>query len=360
MSDGSYRSAVQAWREHLRAGGATPWAEFRENPQPAGASDSGPAGAVQLELVRRLDSTTPGFDGLADLVLSTPAPGRGSIDVPLDWAHPRPYGAPAVDPADLSPDELVRVAVGVLDRLLPDTSPAAPSRRKPLLAKGFRVAGAPEAARLAREGMLAKGWREGSVRARRFVFGSPLADGMAQLWSTRVADGAAVPWRELWRRTTQRGLPASLRFDELLEQPGRTVPVTGTLTDIAATMRREHGVDVGPAPDLVATELIRRLNPVLAMRFSRERRREIAPAVRELVELRPAARELGRPAVELGRSGREPIRQLGVPAGARAWAEQVGGDYARNAMVDVPSDAALDLALDAIAQGWVRRVKGSG
>ena len=66
-------------------------------------------------------------------MLTTAAPGRGRVDVPLSWPSadqdsPR-FGTPPIEPDEVPGDELVRLAVGVLARQLP-TASRLPHRRR--------------------------------------------------------------------------------------------------------------------------------------------------------------------------------------------------------------------------------------
>ena len=118
----SYDEAVTGWADHLRSGGTTTWSVWLED-GPGTATPTRPLpDGVHLELLRRLN-TAAGDElvpGLADLVLSTASPGRGLVDVPLPWPPDPPrYGSPAIDPERLPEEELIRLATGVIVRLLP-------------------------------------------------------------------------------------------------------------------------------------------------------------------------------------------------------------------------------------------------
>ena len=116
MTDASRRRPARAWGwvAHLREGGTTPWATG-----PDDASDAGPylPGAQQLELLRRLNRR-PARRRPRDRVLAAPAPGRGRPDLAAGRAvaEARPSARRPVDPADLSADELLRVATALLRR----------------------------------------------------------------------------------------------------------------------------------------------------------------------------------------------------------------------------------------------------
>lgn len=365
-SDPDLLARMAAWQEHLRQGGTTTWSRFSGPVTPTGERlDEGAGGrpsegsderlrewpsAVHLELVRRLDGSLPDFAGLADLVWATPAPGRGRVDVPLPGGGPAPFGAPPMEPELLPAAELLRVAVGVLDRLVGDpvvTTPGAPGRGM-LPRRHFQVSGTPVACKLARSGLLRAGWREHPRRARHFVFGAPLPDAVAQLWSDRVAGGAATSWPDLWRRLASSAeLPGRLRFDELVQAAGKhAVPVYGTLDEVAAQLNRRYRVKLDPAPgmDLVATALRRRLNATLATRMTWDRRRAAGPVITEVI----------------GQS-RTPVTRLSVPPAERHWASAHGSrpaDYPQGPALDAPvvvaDERVLQLGIDAIGRGWVR------
>ena len=153
--------------------------------------------AAHLELVRRINEQAgEPVPGLADLVLATPAPGRGRVDVPLPWpAAPGPaFGIPPIDPAQLPEEELVRLAVGVLARFLPRVPAPDPTPRAGPLAGA--VAPAIPAARQPR------------ARSRRSARGSsprdswrPTGDPSTSSWVGRCE----VMMAEHWAAATARG-----------------------------------------------------------------------------------------------------------------------------------------------------------
>ena len=122
--------------------------------------------AVHLELVRRINLrglTGSGTPRLADLVLSTSAPGRGLVDVPLPWSTPPRFGSPPIAPEQVPDEELIRLAVGVLARLLPGVPPpsAAPDlARWPMpWRRRFRLYGSPVTVEAVRRQLLRPGSR---------------------------------------------------------------------------------------------------------------------------------------------------------------------------------------------------------
>lgn len=344
-SSGDHRGRLAAWQEHLRAGGATPWREFAGAGLQPGAR---PGSAVHLELIRRLDSNLPDFASLADLVLATATPGRGRVDVPV-MGDPSPrVGAPAVDPARVDVEELLRLATAVLAPLVL-AAPPAPSRPAPRgqwFARRFRVWGPPVARRQLRDALLARGWRETPSGGTTFVLGSPVNDGVAQVWAQRVERGGMVTWPRLWRRFEARDrLPSSLDHRTLLATAralgGRVESMEGTTGELADQARARLGLDLDGAPDLVAVDLTRRLNAVLTTRVPDRDRPALAPRVASVVGV-----------------SADPVTSLAVPAGRLAWALRQPGppaDYAQHAgrgPQTVPADRVLELALAAIGRGW--------
>jgi len=348
----SRERAAWSWTEQLRSGGSTPWsawlAEERDDSAgpPAGWS---PAGAAQLELVRRLAAAAgdgpsgPAFTRLADLVLSRSGPGRGLAEQPLAWpgggevTAQRRFGAPPVDPADVPVDELVRLAVGTLTELLlagpPVPEPTPPRRRLLTRTPAFRLAGAPVTTSVVRRELGAAGHVEGGRSPRVLLLAEPLDAALAQVWSARVQRGAAVRWRGFVQRWAgRRDLPPSADLAALArlwaERVGHdrvhVVAPTGRPAGLAAEVL---GLPLRPgtrppAPtrwrDLspAAVDVARRVNGVLGVRTDRRRRDEV---VRGLVD-----------ALDVAPSGSRPVRGLSVPAEHRDWcadrAEQVTDD----------------------------------
>ncbi len=274
--------AVRAYAAHLCAGGGETWGRWRAHltgQEPFDATGPRPGGA-QLEVVRRL-VRLPAADlpGLADLVLHTPAPGRGRVEAPLPWPGlAEPPGPAPVAPDRLPDDELLRVCLGVLSdlccRLVAADPGPAPVPWRRAVARRLRRSRGPVV-----------------------LQGGPLELMMAQRWTEGVAAGEGVGWPRLWRRAEARG-----------RLPGRV--------DLAGRARRaaeRHGagrvvvrLDAEPpqigSPDLVGVDLWCRLNPVLAHRaldggaVARVLRRLLVPD-------EPA------------------VRTLSVPEPQRAWAQ---------------------------------------
>jgi hypothetical protein len=325
-----YAERVRAWAADLRAGSTQTWAEFRDGaPVPTTESTAAPLpGAAQLELVRRLAATSgdvPHFGELADLVLTTTGPGRGLVDVPLPWHGPPPMtGTPPVEPDALPPDELVRAATGALVALLASMSPPPPvreARRWPPWRRGFVLLGAPITVGLVRAALLDHGLREGGSRATCFVLGGPLDDLMAQQWAARVRGGAALRWQRLWRAAQANNrVPPAVALPALAARLARRVDLqrvhvvvaddtTKTLAHVAGVL----GVPAGPLPEqseVLATDLLRRLNPALTLAVGAVRRRRLVDRVWPEI------------------AGGEPTTRLGIPGGRFAWAAATGEQMA--------------------------------
>ena len=327
-----YADTVRAWADRLRAGSTQTWTDFLESGETTrgatGATGTLP-GAAQLELVRRLATlpdlrATPGFDDLADLVLTTAGPGRGLVDVPLPWPA-RDHevdllGTPAIAPEELPAEEVLRACTGTLVRLLA-AEPLEPVRRasrpwRPWR-RGFTLLGAPTTVELVRGALLGCGLREGGPRTTYLVLGGPLEELMAQRWSARVRAGAGLRWQRMWRlAATNDRVPPGIaiptiashlaeEFDAsrvhvvLGEDAGATLGLVGEILGVSAE-------PVAHRYDPLATDLLRRINPVLTLAVGEEGRRDV------VTRLWPDV------------AGGEDSGPLGVPAGQVGWATGAG------------------------------------
>lgn len=321
-----YADRVRAWADQLRGGSTRTWPEFlAAGPSaPAGPSDRPLPGAAQLELVRRLAGTDlPDFGRLADLVLTSAGAGRGLVDVPLPWPADAPadrIGSPPTEPAELPADEILRVCATVLGQLLA-AEPAAPPRRdhhpwRPWR-RSFALLGAPTTVALVRSALRSQGLREGGARTTYFVLGGPLEDLMAQRWSARVRAGAGMRWQRMWRtaETNDRvppgvALPAlAQRLAEQVDPSRVHVVLAADATTALAHVAEVLGVaghPVAERPDTLATDLLRRVNPVLGLRVGDEERRRV----------------VGRTWREL--AGGEGPYPLAAPARRQDWAVRTG------------------------------------
>ena len=329
MGDDSYDQAVSSWTAHLREGGTTPWDRFRDQAGPASAAVVRPLpDSVHLELVRRINLATGGVahPGLADLVLATAAPGRGRVDVPLPWpGSPPRFGIAPMDPGALPPDELVRLSVGVLARLLPGVPvpPAGQTRsRWPLpWRRRFRLHGSPGTVAAVRQSLLARGLVESDWRPTHIVIARPIEVMMAEHWAASVRAGGILKWGTLWRRTQARGqLPRRIdvaavagRLQDQAGGRGRNVHVvlardTRHALALTADLLRTKPVEVPEAGDPSTSDLLRRLNRLTALTSGTEHVRALSSALVRVLDDAPVAGDVRPPA---------------TPEASRHWARDV-------------------------------------
>lgn len=331
-SDAGYADRVRAWAGLLRSGSTQTWSAFLDGPAAeatgVGAGSLLP-GAAQLELVRRLAAGTgdelPDFAGLADLVLTTTGPGRGLVDVPLPWpgaevVSPPGIGTPPVEPDQLPAEELLRVSAGVLARLLaaePRVPVRRPSRPWRPWRRAFTLLGAPTTVELVRAALLARGLREGGPRTTYLVLGGPLEDMMAQRWSARVRAGAGLRWQRMWRTAaTNDRVPPGIALPTIASHladeftPARVhvvlAPDASTTLSLVGEILGVSTEPVADRYDVLATDLLRRVNPVLHLAVGEDARRQV---VRDLWPELAAGEEPG---------------PLGAPASQLDWAVAAG------------------------------------
>ncbi|MGY2877014.1 hypothetical protein ACVW00_004204 [Marmoricola sp. URHA0025 HA25] len=375
--EAAYAGRVRAWAGQLRTGSSPTWREFLARPDPEKSlRHDGPLpGAAQLELVRRLADqhpAVPRFAELADLVLTTAGPGRGLVDAPLPWPAERTVGTPAVEPDELPAEEILRACAGVLARLLaPEAALPSPRVARPWRPwrKGFTLLGGPTTVELVRGALHQRGLREGGARTTWFVLGGPLEDLMAQRWSARVRAGAGVRWQRLWRTAaTNDRLPPAIALPTIARHvaeefdPARVHVVLaedpqGALEIVADVL----GVAGGPVEayaDVLATDLLRRVNPPLGLAVGEEARRRIIDRVwRDLAGGEEAA-PLGAPAAQLDWAVATGERMANALSAGRY---AVHGDPAivvptrRPGVRRVPDpDAVLAHALLVVGRAWQR------
>lgn len=326
-----YAGQVRAWAGQLRVGSTQTWAEFLAAPAIAALpwdADAPLPGAGQLELVRRLAmERAPEHARLAELVFGTAGGGRGRVDVPLPWPaddtpdHGGPViGTPPVASDELSADEVLRVAAAVLVRLLAAARPEPAEGRgrswRPWR-RGVTLLGAPATVALLRGALHERGLREGGARTTYLVVGAPLEELMAQRWSARVRAGAGMRWQRMWRTAEVHDrVPPGIAVPALAARladevgPSRVHVILGADADAAALLVGEVlGIELGSFEDRhdsLATDLLRRVNPLLTLAVGEDRRREIVTRVW--------------PEVAAG----EDSGPLGVPAGHWDWAVRTG------------------------------------
>ncbi|MCW2752670.1 MAG: hypothetical protein JWQ32_81 [Marmoricola sp.] len=371
----THDALVRAWAADLRDGSTQRWADFRVGARPASpAPADGPLpSAAQLELVRRLDKDLPSFGHLADLVLATAGPGRGLVDVPLPGG-PAGFGTPPIEPDALPADELVRIACGVLVTLLIRDVPAAappPSFAWRPWRRGVTVLGAPLTAAVLRDELRARGIRDGGRHPTCVVLGGPLDRLMAERWSARVAAGGGMRWQRLWESAiAQDRLPPGIQLGtiaaRLSEQFGAANVHVVLAADQAAAVALAGellGLDLPPAvprpgSGVLATDLLRALNPLLVLNVGEDGRDRLADQVWP------------------GLAGVESDLELAPPPGKVEWAQTMAervisdlrvGDYAVHGDPDtvvpvrrtstrsnVDPEDVLEFALGVLGRSWVR------
>lgn len=329
----AFEQRAWSWVSHLREGGTTPWCHWRtpDDGQVYSAPGVPLPGAAQLELVRRLAELSPGagFAQLADVVYGMSGPGRGLPELPLvgapvdEASGPRP-----VDPADVPPSELVRVAAGVLVSLMlgmrePHHEPTPPRRLMPW-AKAVRVTGAPLTSSGLRRQLRSQGY---DVRGRRplvVVVGLPFDLMMAEVWARRVLLGSDVRWSRFWARWHQA--PHLPGFADLGQLANRWADQVGPHR-VHVVLARDHaqaaaltgslvGADLvvpDPAFPAEAVDLVRAVNKVLNVAVTQERHDELLREVVRPLVATPGSPRLAPPPRLLGwaaATARESVRRL--------------------------------------------------
>ena len=376
--EAAYADRVRAWAGELRAGSSQTWRAFLDGASTSARplDEDGPLpGAAQLELVRRLAAETdlPRFAELADLVLATAGPGRGLVDAPLPWPAERSVGTPSVEPDELPADELLRASAGVLAKLLAaeaDLPAAHRSRPWRPWRRGFTLLGAPTTVELVRAALLDRGLREGGgSRTTWFVLGGPLEDLMAQRWSARVRAGAGVRWQRLWRTAaTNDRLPPGIALPTIARHvadefdPARVHVVLADdprqVFRVVADLLGVPGAPLEPRVDVLATDLLRRVNPVLGLAVGDVARRRVVDRVWPEIAAGEDPAPLGAPAAHLDWAVATGERMADALSGGRY---AVHGDPAivvptrRRDVRRVPDpDAVLEHALLVVGRAWQR------
>jgi hypothetical protein len=239
-----------AWIAHLRAGGTTPWRSWTSSD----ASDEGRflPGAQQLEVLRRLNAAGRPPAALVERVLTASAPGRGRPDLELVGVdEARRFGPPAVDPAELSDEELLRVATGLLAEDLVTAGVAAPIERKPRrLRTRYELAGDPWLSSAYTAALVAEGRPPGGSGRSVHVLGADLGTMLAHTWTAGAFGTGAPSWPDfLARLRARRRLPRRVDLPGVVER-FRARPHTGQVGVV---------LDLGELPGLVG---VRRLDPV--------------------------------------------------------------------------------------------------
>ena len=353
------RQVAWAWVDHLRAGGTTPWRDFRSGhrtdlvpdrapgpaPDRADVSRGRLPGAAQLELARLLaeraaNQPDPDARGaLIDRALERSGPGRGLLELPLDLVGDlagnlagKPTdraGAPATDPADVPAEELVRVGVGLLVAELLRAGAQAGSnrnRRRRPFSGSFLLGGAPTTTAAVRAALADAGHLGGGRSPEVVLLAPPLEQMLGQVWSARVQRGAPVSWTDfVGRWSRQVALPPSADLSALARSwaervgAGRVHVVADpdplrTAADLLGIRLRAPGrastPDLLPLPG-AAVDLLRRVNQVLAVRVPEDQQ----AAFRRVVSASWASGSRGMPA-DAGEPG------IVVPSRHRRWVEE--------------------------------------
>lgn len=375
-----YEQAVRGWAQHLVEGGETPWSRWVGDASKSAGVDGPLPAAAQLEVVRRLDGTVPDFAGLAALVLRTPAPGRGLVDVPLPWAGDAAegarFGTPPVDPRDLPVDELVRVCVGVLVGLLsPVQAQAGPLDPEPALHRWRRpqagLHGSPVTTSALRHELAERGVRlGGGPHARHVVIALPLEQMMAEHWARRVRTGSGIGWARMWQQvatheTLPGGVDVAARAGELAARfgAGRVHVVLGADPhEVARGVTTLLGVRPVPlfvSGEVAGADLLRRVNPVLTLSVGEERRRALADVLQQLC-VRADAPRLGAPprqlewAVRAGERVASCLRTADYAVHGDPGLVVPGAQDAPGVRRTVDARDTLLVALRAVERAWVR------
>jgi hypothetical protein len=301
------RARAWSWIAHLREGGTTPWAAWSS----ATGADQGRflPGAQQLELLRRLNRAGRPSRELVGRVLTASAPGRGRPDLELVGVDAgRRFGPPAVDPADLPDDEVLRVATGLIaEDLVAAGTPGDAPRRTRRFRTRYELAGDPWLA-AAHTAALSDDGRPPGGRGRAVhVLGADVATMLAHTWAAGAFGAGGPSWPDfLVRARARRRLPRRVELAGVVERY-RARPHTGHVGVV---------LDPGALPGLVG---IRRLGAVPDVSApAAELARQTAAALSLLVLPGRQAELLGtrlRPALADG--GPLPV----VPPEHRDWVE---------------------------------------
>jgi hypothetical protein len=277
-SDGVARA--WGWVHHLRSGGATPWSQWQDPAPPAEQAGRYLPGAQQLELLRRLNLAARPSAELAERVLAASAPGRGLPDLGLVGAlPPSRFGPPPVDPAELAPEELVRVATALLaEDVVAAGDPDRPRRVK-LLRRRYRMLGDPELARPIREALTADGRPPGGPSATVVVLGTGLDRMLAHVWTARSFGVGVRPWGDyLAAEGRRRSLSPRVDLAAVAETwagrvgSSRVHVVIGDARLAARLAGRRRAVPHAAELSADAVELARRTAPVVGTLVTPERR----------------------------------------------------------------------------------------
>jgi hypothetical protein len=266
------RARAWSWIAHLRDGGTTPWREWTSTDTGGSAESRFLPGAQQLELLRRLNLVGPPEARLVERVVAASAPGRGRPDLELVGVDAeRRFGPPAVDPADLPDDELLRVATGLIaEDLVAAGTPSGAPRRTRRLRTRYELAGDPWLAAAHTRALVADGRPPGGSGRSVHVLGTDLPTLLAHTWATGAFGAGAPTWPDFLARVrARRRVPRRVDLHEVVER-FRARPHTGRV-DVVLDLARLPGL-VGvrrlePVPDVPAhaTELARQVGSALSL-----------------------------------------------------------------------------------------------
>jgi hypothetical protein len=308
-------AAAWLWVDHLRSGGTTPWLAWlaeASNADDPRRGDRLLPGAQQLELVRRLNVAGRPSAGLVERVLVASAPGRGRQDLELLGAvEPLAFGPPPIDPATLSADDLVRVAVGLIaeDVVGAGGPPSEPAKVRRWRTR-YRLAGDRWLADAMRAELVAQGRPPGGRGAVAAVVGTDLATMVAHEWMASCFSDGGVDWADYCAGMRRRGrLP---RRVDLAATAARWATELGGAAQVRvvldpARVAKVVGVRrLAVLPDVAAdaAELARRTAGALGILVTPPRRTELMRTV-----LRPRL---------AGLPGPRPV----VPHAHREWLEE--------------------------------------
>src|SRR4051812_23047826 len=193
------------WVAHLRDGGTTPWAAWRDPAPDDEQAGRYLPGAQQLELLRRVNAERLPTPELAERVIAASAPLRGRPDLGLVGVLPSSaFGPPPVDPADLPSRELVRVATALIAEDVVAAGPLPEPRRSRLVRRRYRLLGDPEITAPLRYALVASGRPSGGSRPTVVVAGSDLGAMLAHVWTARAFGAGVRPWRDWLAVETRR------------------------------------------------------------------------------------------------------------------------------------------------------------
>ncbi|WP_139979805.1 hypothetical protein [Nocardioides litoris] len=204
--DGAGERRAWGWVASLRAGGTTPWADWRDE---AERGSRFLPGAQQLELLRRVNLLGRPGPALVERVLAASAPGRGRPDLLLAGAsRPTSYGPRPVDPGDLPATELLRVATNLIAEDV--VAAGLPEVQVPRLNRPWRpyeVAGVRWLAGPVRDQMVRRGRRPGGRGFVATIVGADVATMVELAWVSRCFDEGGPDWSSWIGGATRRPTP---------------------------------------------------------------------------------------------------------------------------------------------------------